>query len=239
MKYTIQMGCGHEDTVELFGKDADRQKKIEYFKEKGLCKSCYRKKMEELTANSPFVFNMTVLPYIDEDNGNVLLNVWFEGNTMPYKDKIKSLGGYRWCEREAAEDFFSMKRPPLCWNKIIALEKLQEEIEKAKSIGAECISVEEGLLATVNYTVAMRKHQEWMNKNAKIKELAKPKVPGIIKGKRWNQTIYGKSDNLSIYVDGEKIMISDDLAEELKEYVKQKEEYKKQVEEIKNGGEDK
>lgn len=33
MKYEIMMSCGHEDTVELFGKEKERDRKIEYFKE--------------------------------------------------------------------------------------------------------------------------------------------------------------------------------------------------------------
>jgi hypothetical protein len=40
------MGCGHEDTVELFGKTADRERKIDWFKSEGMCKECYRKQKE-------------------------------------------------------------------------------------------------------------------------------------------------------------------------------------------------
>lgn len=35
-KYDIKMSCGHVQTVELFGKDKDRQRKIEYFEDRGL-----------------------------------------------------------------------------------------------------------------------------------------------------------------------------------------------------------
>ena len=38
MKYTILMSCGHEDVVDLVGKNSDRERKIEYFKSYGLCK---------------------------------------------------------------------------------------------------------------------------------------------------------------------------------------------------------
>lgn len=47
MKYTILMSCGHEDVVDLVGKNSDRERKIEYFKSYGLCKECYKKQMEE------------------------------------------------------------------------------------------------------------------------------------------------------------------------------------------------
>jgi hypothetical protein len=41
------MGCGHEDTVELFGKAADRERKIEWFKSSGTCKECYRRQKQD------------------------------------------------------------------------------------------------------------------------------------------------------------------------------------------------
>lgn len=91
-KYTVLMSCGHEETIDLVGKVSERYRKIDYFKENGLCKECYKKKMEEESSKEPFNFNATVLPYINEENGNILLNVWFSGNTKPYKDNIKLLG---------------------------------------------------------------------------------------------------------------------------------------------------
>lgn len=42
MKYTVKFSCGHDDTVELFGKNADRQRKIDYFMNCGVCSACYK-----------------------------------------------------------------------------------------------------------------------------------------------------------------------------------------------------
>lgn len=42
MKYTIKMSCGHEEEKELFGSNAERERKIQYFQRSGLCKACYR-----------------------------------------------------------------------------------------------------------------------------------------------------------------------------------------------------
>ena len=41
MKYEVRFSCGHAETVELFGKNADRQRKIAWFEESGLCSKCY------------------------------------------------------------------------------------------------------------------------------------------------------------------------------------------------------
>lgn len=233
MKYTILMSCGHEDTVELFGKNSDRERKIEYFQSNGLCKECYKKKMEQQNESEGLIFNATILPYINNDNGNILVNVWFSGNTKPFKDNIKSLGGYRWCDRESLEDMFSMS-DSLCWNKTINIEDYQNEMNKAVSIGAKVAIAKNDFYTMVSYKMAVDAQKKWKDKNSKVTEIVKPDVPDVLKGHKWNQKIYGKSGNYSVYPDGQKVMITDEQAEEIKRYLIAKEEYNKKVEEIKN-----
>lgn len=47
MKYKVKMSCGHEEQVELFETSAEREKKIRYYQEYGMCKECYRAHQEE------------------------------------------------------------------------------------------------------------------------------------------------------------------------------------------------
>lgn len=42
MKYTVKFSCGHEDRVDLVGKYVDRERKIRWYEESGLCYECYR-----------------------------------------------------------------------------------------------------------------------------------------------------------------------------------------------------
>lgn len=42
MKYDIKFSCGHEHQIELFGKTSDRERKIAYFENFGVCPDCYR-----------------------------------------------------------------------------------------------------------------------------------------------------------------------------------------------------
>lgn len=233
-KYTIIMGCGHESTVELFGKEIERQRKIEYFQGKGLCNECYRNKITREKETEGLSFNASVLPYIDTEDGNILLSVWFSGNTMPYKDNIKSLGGYRWGEREAADDWYSFSDPPMCWNKVVKFENLQEEIKKAVSIGAENMVTDSGLFAMTHYHIAIERQKEWKETRDRISSIGRPPVPSILSGHRWNQKIYGKSGSYSVYLDGKKIDLTDQQVEEVKRYLINKEEYNKKVEEIRN-----
>lgn len=230
MKYVVMMSCGHEETIDLIGKNADRDKRIKYLEQNGLCKECYKKEMQEKDRNEPFSFHATALPYIDKKTGSILVNVWFAGNTMPHKDDIKTLKTrYSWGERKSAMDHIATTRPPLCWNTTIALDALQEEMESAKSIGAECIALEAGLFAEVNYQIAVNKHKEWEETHAKIAAIEKPSIPDILKDHRWNQKVYGKAGNYSIYLDSKKVDISDEQASEIKSYLKQKEDYDRQI----------
>ncbi len=45
-KYGVTYSCGHEDLIELFGPYEDRQRKIQWLEESGLCPACYRAKKE-------------------------------------------------------------------------------------------------------------------------------------------------------------------------------------------------
>lgn len=46
-KYSVTFSCGHEETVELYGKTVDRERKIEWMENHGLCSECYKAKMRE------------------------------------------------------------------------------------------------------------------------------------------------------------------------------------------------
>lgn len=232
-QYTVLMSCGHEDTVYLFGKGSERERKIKGFEAYGLCKACYKKKMEEKAKAEGLVFNATPLPNIDQDNGDMLADIWFSGNTKPYKDDIKSLG-YWWGERTSVYDINKMERPELCWGKTVSIKNLNAEIEKAISIGATSVVKDKSRYAMTSYYTALDNHKKWVGKNNRIASIPKPNVPDVLKNCKWNQKIYGKSGNYSIYPNGEKVMITNEQAKEIEDYLKEKEEYSKKVAEIKS-----
>lgn len=233
-KYNVIMSCGHEEVVELFGKDTDRKRKIEYFQSNRLCKECYKKKINQNTKEEGLSLNATVLPSIDETDGEILLFVWFSGDTLSYKDQIKNLGGYRWGERVAAGDLLSLAPTPLCWNKVVKSKHLKEEVDKALSIGAKNLISDQGLFSMANYHIALEKQKKWIETHNKISKLKVPDVPKVLIGHRWNQKVYGKSDSYTIYLDNIKTKISDEQKIEIENYLKQKDEYNKKVEAIRN-----
>lgn len=46
-RYTVTFACGHEHHVVLYGPMVDREKKLKFFTEKGLCSECYRERDNE------------------------------------------------------------------------------------------------------------------------------------------------------------------------------------------------
>lgn len=49
MKVDITFSCGHEGTIEVFGKSEERERKIKYFEEYGLCPDCYKAEKQKET----------------------------------------------------------------------------------------------------------------------------------------------------------------------------------------------
>lgn len=43
MKYDVTFSCGHEGTVTLFGKGSERERKLEWYKNYGMCPTCRKK----------------------------------------------------------------------------------------------------------------------------------------------------------------------------------------------------
>lgn len=223
MEYNIKFSCGHTGTVYLQGSMAERQRKIEYYKEEGLCKECYKKHMEEQAIKEGFKFNLSVLPEVNGEDGEMLFSAWFSGDTKPHKDEIKSLG-YTW----GSKDIYSNGQK--CWIKIIKKGDIDKEVEKSKSIGATFVDCD--ITKMEYYNAALNAQRRWRKKSKKISQLNKPEVPDIIKGREWNRVIYGKSGNYTIYLDGVKTYITDAEAKEIKTYLNLNREYKYNVEVI-------
>lgn len=138
MKYTIIYSCGHTQDIELFGKMSEREKKIEYLKKYGICKECYKKAMEEKEAKKPLKFNVKFSQSINEENGQLRLILWLDGNTKAYKEEIKKLG-YKW----NSSKFY--------WQKEIDVDDLQKETKKAMIIGATNIPTNKQIEEIMNY----------------------------------------------------------------------------------------
>lgn len=68
--------------------------------------------------------------------------------------------------------------------------------------------------------------KEAIKDDKNIEESVESEEPALVKGKRWNQKVYGKEGNYSIYLYGKKKNITNEQAAELKDYLLSKEKAK-------------
>lgn len=47
MKYSVEFSCGHTETVTLFGKNEERERKLWWYRERGVCSACKQAAYEE------------------------------------------------------------------------------------------------------------------------------------------------------------------------------------------------
>lgn len=64
-KYFVKFKCGHEDRVELFGKNTDREAKMAWMSENMLCSECYKKMLEEENAQASAEAKASGLPELE------------------------------------------------------------------------------------------------------------------------------------------------------------------------------
>ena len=235
-KYNITYSCGHEGTVQLFGKSEERERKIKYYEEFGLCTECYKKQKQEENAKLGFLIGGSV------------------GDTLPHKEEIKALG-YRWTAVDASQMAY-MHKPDMGWVKVVPYEHLEEEKEKAFAIGAKEAEVSDRELANQKeryqemlseqriYKRNLRKkapqdtsenREKQQMYEEKLRSLC-PVEPDVIRGKYWNEKVYGKAGRYSIYPDSRELEISDEEAAALKKYLSDRAEYRKTKKEMEEEG---
>lgn len=165
----------------------------------------------------------------------------FDGDTKPHKDAIRELGAV-WTDYYPTtflNDVFrgSTWKTWVIWADEKNMPTVGEKIEK--NLGIK-ITVDIDPIAMAAYQSRKKKNAENQEKiNKKIAELGeKPEYPeefcSLRGNKRWNGKIYGKKGNRTVYLDGEKINVSDDLAQQIESAQKDIEEYNQKVKKIKD-----
>lgn len=252
-KYSITYSCGHEGTVQLFGKNEERDRKIKYYEEFGLCPECYKKQKQEENEKLGLLIGGSVEDTLSEE-GKIQIRLYFAGDTLPHKEEIKALG-YRWTTVDASQIAY-MRKPDMGWVKVIPYERLEEEKEKAFAIGAKEAEISNQELANQEERYGeMLSEQRIYKRNLhkkepqdtpenrekqqmyeeKLRSLC-PVEPDVIRGKYWNEKVYGKPGRYSIYPDSRKLEISDEEAAALKKYLSDCAEYRKTKKEMEEGG---
>lgn len=208
MKYTITYSCGHGGTIELFGKSAERERRIEWLENNGLCPDCYKAEHKD----DPIVVDIIVFGKV-KTTGEPVVTIKLSGNTYNQKNIIKNMGfEWRvdyWDRRLYMSQIEDFENTIMQIENVVLSEnyvKFRQEMERLPDEAKKQLEIW---------------HSEWEEKK---RSCVAPEKPALISsGKKWNGKIYGKSGNFSIYLDGEKVNISDSEADELRKYLTAKE----------------
>ena len=231
-KYDITYSCGHTGVAELFGKEKDRQSKIQWYENNGLCPECYKKKMMEKKSQMPLTINAVLDLTVAKDN----LLFYFSGNTTPVKETIRELG-YRWSDLYVGfKGLISAEKPDMGWQKHISINDLDNEIDRVYSAFPE---VEAKINISQIDLMCVKEKEEAKERNKQdyekeVSELTKPVKPECYPTERWNEKVYGSEKNgYRIFLNGNAVAVSPSEKEQLAKYISERDEYNNRVREIK------
>lgn len=200
MKYDIKFSCGHEETIELFGNGKERERKIAYYEEYGVCSECYRKHLEDVAKHNADFCN---------DQGLVITI----GSSAQVREAYK-----------IAANFFTEFDRAVKGTKEFAsghpeeAERAQKDIDHGFAVKALATTKTKADFWIDNQYVAGI--FKVLSKELKANNGIIPSVPckpDVITGS-WNGRIYGKAGKYRIYIDGKETFITDEQAEECRKY---------------------
>jgi hypothetical protein len=228
-KYTITMGCGHEDTIELYGSGKERKSRIDYLEANGTCKACWAAAKRAEQEATPLTVTVDMIPY----ELKVMLS--FSGNTMPVKDDIKALG-YKWGEKAPAGALGIFGKPEKAWHKIINPEDIETELPKLAGLNPQI----KNNISPIDMAMWQQKLASQAEQQERV-DAVKASMPKPVRpekltaGARWNGKIYGKSGYKNIYLDNVKINLTDAEAQEIETWQAEVAKYNKAIADAKKG----
>lgn len=90
-KYSYKYLCGHGyGTVNLYGKESERQRKLAWYADTFVCPECFKKQKAEEDAAAPKTASLHLAVY-----GGVYQSIQVHGQLAANKEALKQLG-YRW-----------------------------------------------------------------------------------------------------------------------------------------------
>lgn len=235
-KYEVKFSCGHTQIIELFGKDKDRQRKIEYFEERGLCKNCYKSMMQEIEAHTPLGLTAQLNPL-----ETYPFRAYFTGDTESVEDKVKALG-FTWTDINDGD--VSSTSELMGWScELKSSEELGKVFEEVKKVFPE-IEIKFDFKEVDMALFKRLKEQEAQSEiegkkqaaelQKKIDELEKPQRPDCYPEGNWNGRFYtAKKGYRRIYVNNKELLIAEENGQAIDDYLAALSEYEKAVENIK------
>lgn len=171
-----------------------------------MCPSCYAKKLAELDQQRPLTMVLTVSPYDIRP-----VKISWSGCTNSHRSELESLG-YRWCEDgyKVVPQYFTLEEANAEYERIKSAG-LTPEVDRQYSNGELIISTQNA------------------KKMKEIADLERPHRPEWMGEGKWNGKVYGSSrSGYSVYVDGNKIVMSEEQHNDLQDYLEKCKKYQEE-----------
>lgn len=227
-KYNVKYSCGHGiHEVVLFGKETERERKIEWMEGSMVCPECYKKEIEEKNKKMGIVVRIgtTMVP-----STNVVLSV--VGNTTPVKDILKQ-NGFSWVEMTEGKGLrgFFGGRTGFGWQKKIKYDLLTDELDKLKEVITITTLVNDITdfdieIMRESYLTEEEAKQKKQELDTQVSEIVKPVKPNCYPVGYWNGKIYSGN---SIYVNNKEVKLSSQDVIDIKKYQNDVTIYKNQI----------
>ncbi len=211
-KYKVNYSCGHGSiTKELFGKNSERERKIEWMESTFVCPDCYKKDRAEADAAAPKIAALALVPGL-----GVTIQVVASGQIEANKTALTE-SGFSWQDKASGMmGYFSLSKP----ERVLAIhrtfENLAEMQEWVAKTGEIVIALGYELKNNLGPIDTAWISEEFAKKAEKAKAIEndpKPAPSPLRKrimtlekssGREWNGKIYGKKGGYNFYVNNEK-----------------------------------
>lgn len=223
-KYTYQYACGHgTGVVSLFGKNAERERKLAWYADNMVCPDCYKAQQQAAESKAEKV---AVVKYYAASIP--LFSVVVYGQTFENKEKLKELG-FVFADdyEEGIKGLFSISKPKKAWQRMFQAKNETELFENIEKIVAD---VAELGYVFKNNSINLLDMGLLQTQWAKIAEhkANKPAYNGCFEfmkdrhgedyHQKWNGKIYGHSGQYNYYIDNKKYNMTDEQKAAIETY---------------------
>jgi len=219
--YTISLSCKHTENREITGAPEQIARKIKWLEKKGLCKECYIQKKNE----EPIVLNVARYNDGSRDAYAEKIILYITGNAYPVRAELikegYTLGILPPIGRKGV-----VEKEIKAWRKTCTLSNLELEVALVMPYCHNKVSTLNG----IDEMVMSRYRPRYQDAINQLRDIPEPKCPEWIQNIQITEKIYGKPGQYSIYArSGDKKEISDQQAQELQKYFKEKEAYQSKI----------
>lgn len=202
-----------------------------------LCGACYAAEQREAEKAKGLVADIVIDTARAMQDGAISYIIVAGGDSYAHKDDLKA-AGYRYEARPARGvlgDLLATRDPGKAWCKHFQEADLEEIKNEFEALGGQIVKIpDEASFALASYLAADAAEKN-AEKQAAVDAVTatRPSRPACLPNGKWNGTVYGKSGNRAVYINGDKINLTDAEASEVEAYEKAMSDYNARLADVK------